>query len=395
MWSILQRMILGELVKVFGLSLLAITGLLLLAGIVAEATQQGLGPSQVIMIMPLLIPSMLPYTIPATTLFATCIVYGRLAADNEILAVKAAGVNLLKVVRPCLLLGVLMSVVTAGLYYDLIPRTQNQLRDAVLQDVEEFLYTMLKRDHRIRHPKLDYEIYIKRVQGRKLIDPVFKRRDKKGHYDIVAEAREADLRVDLANGQLLIHMRNGEVAGEGGRALFDDRIWSVPIDKGLITERPPRPRELTWQGIDAQLEKLRRQEEIVAVEIGNVSSRLLLANVPSDLPTHLNNLNTHRKGLLYDMRMLVIEKQMRPALSFGCLCFVLIGCPVGIWFSKSDYLSAFITCFMPILFIYYPLFLCGNNLAKAGTLPSLLALWLPNGVMALIALPLYWRLLRY
>src|SRR3984893_6369047 len=103
--SILHRMILWELVKVFVMSLVGITGILLMAGIVAEASQQGLGPAQILTAIPLLIPSTLPYTIPATTLFATCVVYGRLAADNEILAIKSSGVNILQVARPGLLLG--------------------------------------------------------------------------------------------------------------------------------------------------------------------------------------------------------------------------------------------------------------------------------------------------
>src|SRR5262245_26463618 len=110
--SILHRMILWELAKVFVLSLLGITGLLLMAGIVAEASQQGLGPAQIIAVIPLLIPSTLPYTIPATTLFATCVVYGRLSADNEILAIKASGINLTKVVWPAILVGLLASAGT-------------------------------------------------------------------------------------------------------------------------------------------------------------------------------------------------------------------------------------------------------------------------------------------
>ena len=88
------------------------------------------------------------------------------------------------------------------------------------------------------------------------------------------------------------------------------------------------------------------------------------------------------------------ELQMRPALSFGCLCFVLVGCPVGIWFSRSDYLSAFITCFLPIVFVYYPLMLCGTNLAKEGKFDPVVTVWAADGVMALVGLLLFRRLLR-
>src|SRR5260370_27358792 len=132
--SILHRMILLELLKVFSLSLLGITGILLMAGIVAEASQQGLGPMQIIAIIPLLIPSTLPYTIPATTLFATCVVYGRLSADNEILAIRASGINLMKVVWPAVVIGLLTSAITMGLYYRTIPYTHHLMRSMFLND---------------------------------------------------------------------------------------------------------------------------------------------------------------------------------------------------------------------------------------------------------------------
>ncbi|HZY86300.1 MAG TPA: LptF/LptG family permease, partial [Gemmataceae bacterium] len=130
--SILHRMILWELTKVFFLSLLAITGILLMAGIVAEASQQGLTPGQLLEVIPLLIPSTLPYTLPATTLFATCVVYGRLAGDNEILAIKSAGVNIMKVVGPGIFLGVVVSCATMGLYYRIIPYTHHRMRTLFL-----------------------------------------------------------------------------------------------------------------------------------------------------------------------------------------------------------------------------------------------------------------------
>ena len=144
-WGLLHRTIFYELAKVFLLSLFGLTGMLLLAGVVAEASQHGLSPGQILSIIPLLVPNMLPYTLPATTLFATCIVYGRLAADNEILAIKAAGINLMHVTWPAILLGLVTSAATVYLYLEIIPSTHHLLRTKFLEDVEELLYGMLPR----------------------------------------------------------------------------------------------------------------------------------------------------------------------------------------------------------------------------------------------------------
>ncbi len=85
---------------------------------------------------------------------------------------------------------------------------------------------------------------------------------------------------------------------------------------------------------------------------------------------------------------------MRPALALGCLFFVFVGCPVGIWFSRSDYLSAFITCFLPIVVLYYPLMLCGINLSKLGKINPWIGVWCADLLMAVIALGLFRKLLR-
>ncbi len=49
------------------------------------------------------------FALPATLLFAVCAVYGRIAADNEVLAVKAAGVPPMRIMTPTLIIGFLFS----------------------------------------------------------------------------------------------------------------------------------------------------------------------------------------------------------------------------------------------------------------------------------------------
>ncbi len=89
------------------------------------------------------------------------------------------------------------------------------------------------------------------------------------------------------------------------------------------------------------------------------------------------------------------EKQQRVAQSFGSFVFVLLGAPVGILFARRDFLSAFMTCFIPIIGAYYPLMLLGINLGKEGQLNPILALWAGNVFLSIVALFVYPRVLKH
>ncbi len=386
--SILHRMILWELVKVFLMSLIGITGILLMAGIVAEASQQGLGPDQILEAIPLLIPSTLPYTIPATTLFATCVVYGRLAADNEILAIKSSGVNILQVARPGLLLGVVMSGATMGLYYNVIPLSHLLLRQLIFNDAEELLYSMLRKQHCINYSQTPYAMWVRSVEGRKLIDPVIKGRNSQNKTNFVAYAKEAELRVDMAHRKLSIRMRNGTATSPDGGSdvAFETRLVEIdlPSNFGADDESERRPRDLTW-------DQMFHRRQILESGIAEEEKAIEKATAE---PAALKKLRTEQEYDRQKITWINVELLMRPSLSAGCLCFILVGCPVGIWFNRSDYLSAFIICFLPIVVVYYPLMLCGTGIAKEGHYNAALLVWGADILMGVIGATLFWRLLR-
>jgi lipopolysaccharide export system permease protein len=397
-FGILYRMIFWELFKVFALSLLGITGIMLIASIVAEASQQGLSLMQTLQIIPLLIPSTLPYTIPATMLFATCVVYGRLSHDNEILAIKSAGINILHVVKPALVLGLAVSGATMGLYYRLIPQTHHLLRSMFLKDVEESLYGMLRTTRQINFPHLSYAIFAERVEGKKLINAIFKKRDAKGQPEVIIHAHEAEMDVTMRTRMVRVYMRDCEVYDmnpDGVRGCFPERTEEVALPASLGADHDPKPRDLSWQQILKHRAEALEIEENLREEIKQAEEHPeLLKETHADVAKHREKLEqklyfTHQKVCQFDA-----ELQMRPSLSLGCFFFVVIGCPVGIWFSRSDFLSAFISCFLPIVFLYYPLMLCGTNLAKEGRFIPILGVWGADILMAVIGLALFRRLLK-
>src|SRR5438132_278557 len=357
-----------------------------MAAIVVEASQRGLGPAQILAAIPLIVPSMLPFIIPPTTLFASCVVFGRLGHDNEITAIKSAGICVLHVVWPGVFLGIAMAAVTLGLYYHLIPRTHHLLRSTVVNDIEDHLYLLLKKDHEIkpRQEKIElYEVYVGQVQGRQLKNAIFKRRDAKGNYDVIAQSSEAELHVDLKRKELLILMRHCYILNQGGKGWFDEQPFTVALPDIDPTHKPS-PRDMTWQELlKARYEVLAHMDEIGA-QLAMAFSQQSLTQPPADhLAKHVENLQNVLRADKTTFNGINAELQMRPALSAGCLFFVVIGCPIGIWFGRSDYLSAFIICFLPIVFVYYPLQLCCTNLAKDGKLNPILALWIANAAIGM------------
>ncbi len=396
-WGLMHRSIFYELTKVFLLAFVGLTGLLLLAGVIAEATRNGLGPAQILAAIPLLVPSTVPYTLPTTTLFATCIVYGRLAHDSEILALRAVGVHLRHAVWPAFLLGVLTTAATFILHLDTIPYTHYILRSQVTGDLRELLYGMLKRESRICHPRINYEISCKRVEGQKLKDAQFRRRDPKtGTYDMIAFADEAELLIDMSHKLIYVRMKHCWTADSRGNSdgFFDDKTWKVEIPDDLSGQGKGRPSDMTWSELFEFRASYQADRAKVDADIAkHETARALGASEPNH-PAHLQNRYAERQH--YNLLIAGIDAELyqRPAFALGCLCFVMVGCPVGIWFSKSDYLSAFITCFLPIVIIYYPLMLCGISMAKSMKLPAFLAIGGADGLMMLAALIMYRRLVR-
>ena len=73
--------------------------------VMAEAAKLGLSPRDILTLVPYVIPGTLPYTIPVSMLFAVTVVFGRLASDNEVIAVKTAGLSAWTILWPAVIIG--------------------------------------------------------------------------------------------------------------------------------------------------------------------------------------------------------------------------------------------------------------------------------------------------
>ena len=70
-------------------------------------------------------------------------------------------------------------------------------------------------------------------------------------------------------------------------------------------------------------------------------------------------------------------------MSCSCLFFVLLGGPFAIYKAKSQFLTSFLYCFVPIIAVYYPLILGIMTQSKKGNIDPAWGMWLGN--LALLA----------
>jgi lipopolysaccharide export LptBFGC system permease protein LptF len=138
----LHAYILRELLKIFGLSLLALTILFTMGGgLYNIVSYEGVSAGDVFRFIPLLVPIVITLTMPIAALFAATMVYGRLSADNELTACRAAGINVHRLFLSAILLAVFVSAFTLVFANIIIPSfaqrletfARNNLRDLVTQ----------------------------------------------------------------------------------------------------------------------------------------------------------------------------------------------------------------------------------------------------------------------
>ncbi|MGD8450757.1 MAG: LptF/LptG family permease [Phycisphaerae bacterium] len=103
--------VLRELLKTFALTLVALTALFTMGGGLYNVLKyEGIGAADLLRFIPLMVPIVVALTMPVAALFSVTMVYGRLAADNELLACRAAGIN----IHRLFLSAILLSVFVAG-----------------------------------------------------------------------------------------------------------------------------------------------------------------------------------------------------------------------------------------------------------------------------------------
>ena len=384
---LLERYVLSELFRVFGILVTVSTSLLVFVGAFGQAREHGLGHWQIFQILPFIVPSLLPYTIPATLLLTVCVVYGRMSGDNEIIAAKAAGVSVLSLMWPSVFLSAMMSVAVLLFSDQVIPWACRNIEQIVTLAIEDIFLNRLKTQSSfsVRDNDRGFTITVTGVRERTLIEPVI-RYALKGGNAFTVYAREARLIFDLSRRQGWVELWGAHTSLPGNQNsgyLEYDRI-PFPLNG---TRQKVRPGELPVEDIQKEIAKaLGEQERLRQSQAMEAAFVLCTGNFDrfhSDTFQSYKNDQRFRAEMIWRLQT---EQHNRFAMAVSCLFFVCLGSPFAILMARNQFLTSFLFCFVPILIVYYPISMMLVNLSKTGSINPAWAVWIANGVVGLAAI---------
>jgi len=224
--KIIGRYVLKEHVGPFVFASTALTSLMLLQYIAkrfGELVGKGLPAGVIAEFMALSLPFTIAMTLPMAVLVAVLYAFSRLAAENEITALKASGVGMRSVLGPVMLAGVVISAAHLAFLDGVLPASNHRL--AVLQlDIFRTKPTFALREQVI-NPVKEGQLYLRAAH----IDPASGHMRDVTIYDLSDQSRRRTI-----------------VADSGMLRTASDRDLDMTLYVGYMLEVPNnRPQELT------------------------------------------------------------------------------------------------------------------------------------------------------
>lgn len=380
--KLLTKYALSQIIEPFILALVAFTSVLIVDKVFLLTkyfVEKGINPWYMLEMLFYYSPAAFVLTVPMAVLVGIVTAFGRLSADNEIIAMKTAGVSMRKMIMPVVISTLIISVFMVFFMDYSIPKG-NQA------------YTRLYAQLRQKHPALILEpntiMEEMSVEGRKWY---FKDIDTKtgSIKSIVIWERSGETpKIITANRGDLEFFQNWTALN-----LYDGNIYqSDPKDptKGYTSGK------FTKNRIILDIAKSLEGDERINAGPRNLSMK--------DVKSELKNLNNQlvspstqayvkeyiRKYQLNDYK---VEFYKKLSIPFASLVFGLIGVPLGLIVRRGGKMVG-LGVGVGLIIVYYVLLTIGEKVSKAGIYPPLLGAWTPNILIGIISIILIIKTVR-
>ncbi|HUT04305.1 MAG TPA: LPS export ABC transporter permease LptG [bacterium] len=390
----LDRYIFRQMLGPLGLCIALITTILVMhrmLRLMEMIINKGVPASVFFLFLVFLLPSLLVLSVPMAVLVAILMTFSRMSADNEIVALKANGISLFRMLRPPLVLGILGWLLSSAIMLYVLPYANRPAKEKIIEIATKHADAQI--EPRVFYDKFkDFMLY---VQEKLPDDPTM-------HGIFVSHTNDA------GDQQLMVAARGRLFSDQEGEQTYlkleNGSIHELPRShakrytvSSFATQNLPLLNEQTRKTLKKKVPFSHR--EMTVAELKNViaenlkqlkaSKNAYLEAVEKGPANGSNEENT--KGLERSYRYWQwvhnssrVELHKKFSLPFACIIFALIGVPLGI-FNRRRKQGGSIGMSLLLFLAYYVLLSAGQNLGDNGDLSPMLSMWLPNIVLAIFA----------
>lgn len=294
-----------------------------------------------------LVPNVLVFTLPMATLTGILVGFSRLGGDSELIAMRAAGIGIWRLLQPALLIGVIVTAAAAYINLELAPHSARALRQTLTRTAIGKLASPV--DPGAFNTEIpNYLIYVR--EGDK----------ESGRWDRVFIYAQDD----KTKAQRIVTARSGRIdsAAERSELVLTDAVSielpaATAVNGSYVSTHLQQLRLQLDTGRKALLEKLRG---------GKLA--------PDEMTwSDLEKLAATKNGTT--ARDAATLQQKRAALSLTPLVFALLGASLGLRVKKGGR-GAGIVMSLGAMIAYYLIALIGEQMSRAGTLAPQIGMWL-------------------
>ncbi len=391
---ILTKYVLGELLKVFLLTLGVMTLMMFVGLLGKKAVDLGLGLGGLLQLTPYVLPEAMQFTLPGALLLAVTGVYGRVASSNELVAIKSLGISPMVMVWPTLALSVLVSFSAVWLNDIAVSWGRLGQERVILESMEAIAYGQLRTRGNFSHGNLT--VHVQDVEGRTLIEPTLVIKERGKELATVVSARAAQFAANIDAGQLVLRMQDTDAMGTLDLIAPGVEEYVFPLDELLGSRN--RSRSPSNYALSEIGPAKAGEREIIEKTKQDMSTEAAFAMLTGEFDALGNDAWWPQEKVIRNaenrLNRFYAEPYRRWSNGFSCLAFAAVGIPVAVMLRKGEMLASFFACFLPILIIYYPMFMGTIIGAKKGSLPPQ-CVWLGNLVLLLVGLYLMRREVRH
>lgn len=345
-----------EMLAPFFASLLILNGILFLGKLVPFLDiifNYGIDFPDFIRLCAYIIPNLLLFSIPMASMIGVIIAFTKLSNENEIMALKAAGIGLYKMLPPVLIFALFTASLASLSSIHLIPSSNTAMRKMLFQLAKEKIDKGLK-EKQFSEGINNVVLYVDTI-------------DKKNMWHGVYVA---DLRQPKA--PLAIVARSGSLD-----ARIEDMFLTLRLQDGTMHRSVD---DLT-QTIQFKTYTLNLPIESPKTVDGNSTSHAGKGELSlKELRDMADEKGTESPGGL----TLLIEYHKRLALPVGCFILSLLGLPLALQ-SRPGQRSYGFPIGLSLFILYYILITAAKSMSENQTIPLMAAMWGPNVIFAALA----------